>query len=187
MAGFAEALKLWETNIRLFTAAGGKAPEGDAQRIAFIKLLPPSVAAHVTLYADNQEFSEYTALKRFALRYIKIMMGLDAQRATTRPLKLVEDAIRHLEGEPEREAEEEPDACEDAADTLDIPGFAEKPISDQVEIFAFMKAKGFTPAGRGVSAGLCAGQAAEVRVQQPQVAEQQHNLRGTCRRGGEPT
>ena len=104
MAGFAEALKLWETNIRLFTAAGGKAPEGDAQRIAFIKLLPPAVAAHVTLYSDG--FPDYAPLKRFALRYIKINMGLDAQRG--RPVKLVEDYARP---EQEQEAPEEPRLC----------------------------------------------------------------------------
>ena len=88
MAGFADALKLWDTNIRLFTAAGGEAPRGDAQRIAFIKLLPPSVAAHVTLYSDN--FTEFGPLKRFALKYIKINMGLDAQRSTSRAVKLVD-------------------------------------------------------------------------------------------------
>ena len=112
LAGFAEALKLWETNIRLFTAAGGKAPEGDAQRIAFIKLLPPSVAAHVTLYSDG--FPDYAPLKRFALRYIKINMGLEAQRASSRPVKLFdfEDYARP-EQQQERESESDVDAFEE--------------------------------------------------------------------------
>ena len=41
LEGFAAALDFWDTNICLFKAAGGREPEGDAKRIAFIKFLPP--------------------------------------------------------------------------------------------------------------------------------------------------
>ena len=112
--------------------------------LPYILPLPPAVAAHVTLHDDNPEFKDYEKLKRYTNRYIKINMGLDAQRA--RPLKLVEDAIRHVESrydiEPEEEDERSRDAFEDADDELDIPGFEDKSIPDQLEIFAFMKAKG---------------------------------------------
>ena len=53
--------------------------------------------------------------------------------------------------EVERESEPDRDAFEEAEDVLDIPGFDEKPIPDQLEIFAFMRAKGYQPAGRGAS------------------------------------
>ena len=52
MAGYASALEDWETNLRLFTTAGWVAPTGDAERLAFVKLLPPDVAAHVMLHMD---------------------------------------------------------------------------------------------------------------------------------------
>ena len=152
MARFTDALKLWETSVRLFTAASGVAPEGDAKRLAFIKLLPPAVAAHVTLHDENPEYKDFEKLKRFAIKYVKVNTGLDAQRGKA-PLKLVEDAMRQIEDreerrhEPEAEDDRSRDAFEDADDELDIPGFEEKSIPDQLEIFAFMKAKGYQPAG----------------------------------------
>ena len=36
-----EAIRDWNTNLRLFKTAGGQPPTGDAQRLAFTKLLPP--------------------------------------------------------------------------------------------------------------------------------------------------
>ena len=68
LGGVAAALELWDTNIRLFKAAGGRDPEGDAKRIAFIKLLPPDVRAHVTLPQDMRQYQDFTELKRFALK-----------------------------------------------------------------------------------------------------------------------
>ena len=52
---YEEALRDWNTNLRLFTTAGGQPPTGDAQWIAFTKLLPPDVAAHVSLHMDLPE------------------------------------------------------------------------------------------------------------------------------------
>ena len=80
LEGFAAALELWDTNIRLFKAAGGREPEGEAKRIAFIKLLPPDVRAHVTLHQDMPQYQDFNELKRFALKYIKVMLGLNAER-----------------------------------------------------------------------------------------------------------
>ena len=47
-----DALRDWNTNLRLFKEAGGQRPTGDAERLAFTKLLPPDVASHVTLHMD---------------------------------------------------------------------------------------------------------------------------------------
>ena len=80
MKVLASALEVWDTNIRLFKAAGGREPEGDANRIAFVKLLPPDARAHVTLHQDMPAYQDYTELKRFALKYIKVMIGLNADR-----------------------------------------------------------------------------------------------------------
>ena len=45
-----EALRNCNTNMRLFVQAGGQKLSGDAQILAFTKLLPHDVAAHVTLH-----------------------------------------------------------------------------------------------------------------------------------------
>ena len=129
LAGFGDALKLWETNVRLFTAAGGHAPEGDAKRLAFIKILPPSVAAHVTLH--DEIFQDFEKLKRFAIKYVKVNTGLDAQRG--RPVKLLQRD--HLYDQPApgscggasaenyepSEQASDKDAFEDGPDAVTIP------------------------------------------------------------------
>ena len=92
LEGFAGALELWDTNIRLFKSAGGREPDGDAKRIAFIKLHPPDVRAHVTLHQDMPQYQDFVELKRFALKYIKVLLGLDAERRMrSQPVRLVQD------------------------------------------------------------------------------------------------
>ena len=39
-----DAVRDWNTNLRLFKEAGGQRPAGDAERLPFTKLLPPDVA-----------------------------------------------------------------------------------------------------------------------------------------------
>ena len=51
-----EAIRDWSANLRLIETAGGHPPTGDAQRPAFTKLLPPDVAAHVSLHTDLPEY-----------------------------------------------------------------------------------------------------------------------------------
>ena len=55
MAGYSSALEDWETNLRLFATAGGVVPTGDAERLAFVKLLPQDVAAFVMFLLDMPE------------------------------------------------------------------------------------------------------------------------------------
>ena len=80
MAGYASALEDRETNLKLFTKAGGVAPTGDAERLAFVKLLPPDVAAHVTLHIDLRAYREFSALKKFASKYNKLMTAFAEAR-----------------------------------------------------------------------------------------------------------
>ena len=75
-----EAIRDWSTNLRLFETDGGQPSTGDAQRPAFTKLLPPDVAAHVTLHMDLPEYREFDALKRFTDKYVKVMTRLERQR-----------------------------------------------------------------------------------------------------------
>ena len=70
MAGYSSALEDWETNSRLFTTAGGVAPTGGAERLAFVKLLPPDVAAHDKLHIDLPAYREFSVLKKLGSKYV---------------------------------------------------------------------------------------------------------------------
>ena len=76
MARYSQALEEWETDLRLFTTAGGAAPVGDAERLAFVKLSPSDVAAHVPVHMDLPAYPDLGALKKFASKYVKEITGL---------------------------------------------------------------------------------------------------------------
>ena len=50
--------------MRLFKEAGGQRPTGDAERLAFTKILPPDVAAHVTLHMDFPQYQNFKELRK---------------------------------------------------------------------------------------------------------------------------
>ena len=56
--------------LRLFAQAGGQRLTGDAQKLAFTKLLPHDVAAHVTLHMDLPQHRSYEALKTFTGKHV---------------------------------------------------------------------------------------------------------------------
>ena len=129
MAGYSQALEDWETNLRLFTPAGGAAPTGDAERLAFVKLLPPDVAAHVTLHLDLPAYREFSALKKSASKYVKVMTGLqEARKRQRRPdhLKLVDarDHDDHSDSDDHNDNNEDNESHNDNNDDgFSIPGF----------------------------------------------------------------
>ena len=84
MAGHLSAHKDWETNPGLFPTAGGVAPTGDAERLAFVKLLPPDIAAHVTLRLHLPEYKDLNTLKKIAGTYVKVMTGFAEARKRQR-------------------------------------------------------------------------------------------------------
>ena len=79
-----DAVRDWNTNLRLFKEAGGEKPTGDAERLAFTKPLPPDVAAHVTLHMDLPQFKNFEELRKFTDKYVKVMTSLDRQRKGVR-------------------------------------------------------------------------------------------------------
>ncbi len=88
-----DAVRDWTTNFRLFKEAGGELPTGDAQRLAFTKLLPPDVAAQVTLHMDLPQYKEFGELRKFTDKYVKVMTSLDRQRKGVKsqaPVRLVD-------------------------------------------------------------------------------------------------
>ena len=92
--GFSVALKAWDTNLRLFAEAGGTVPVSDQMRLSFIAVLLPDVSAHVTMHVDLPQYSTYSALKTFALKYVMVMLGISAARKRTRPAHVVEEAAQ---------------------------------------------------------------------------------------------
>ena len=174
MAGFGDALKLWGTNVRLFTAAGGTAPEGDAKRLAFIKILPPAVAAHVTLH--DEIFQDFEKLKRFAIKYVKVNTGLDAQRG--RPVKLLERddfnnqrAPGSWEGESSGEDRSEVDAFEDGPDAVTIPCFDDRRSLNRSRSLPSCAPRVSRRQVEGQPAGLCVSQGAVARAVHLQEVE----------------
>ena len=136
----------------MFKAAGGRELEGDAKSIAFIKLLPPDVRAHVTLHQDMPQYQDFDELKRLALKYIKVMLGINAERKMrAQPVRLVQ------EGQGDHEDEDDQgdlqDMIDSDGDAVDIPKFADMEVDARVEILAFMRAQGYKPADNRASSG----------------------------------
>jgi hypothetical protein len=142
-----DAVREWTTNLTLFKEAGGQPPTGDAQRLAFTKLLPHDVAAHVTLHMNLPQYRDFHELRKFTDNYVKVMTSLYRQRKgvkSSAPVRLVEAFNGQMEEDGwaiEGEEQEEEDFVYPALDGLDV--------EQRVEVLAFMKARGFTPAGRG--------------------------------------
>jgi hypothetical protein len=85
------ALEAWDTNLRLFSAAGGALPGPDQKRLSFIAMMPPDVSAHVSMHMELPQYATYSSLKTFALKYVKVMQGISAARRRTRPARVVEE------------------------------------------------------------------------------------------------
>ena len=132
------ALEAWDTNLRLFSAAGGVPPSSEQKRLSFVAMLPPDVSAHVTMHLELPQYATYGALKAFALKYVKVMQGISAARKRTRPAHVVEEVC---EGEPEDSAAEEDDLRQRLNETEDP--------AEQIEILAFMRARGTCRAWSG--------------------------------------
>ena len=153
-----------------------KLSDGDAQRLAFTKLLPPDVAAHVTLHMDIPQYQSFEELRKFTDKSVKVMTALDRQRKGVRsqaPVRLVDNL--NIDGEfdglavDDAEFEDDSDFIYPALDGLDV--------ESRVEVLAFMKARGFAPAGRG----------ARGRFRRRPGGRAGMALPGLCRRGGTQT
>ena len=148
MLGFEGAMRDWQTTIRLYTEAGGEKPTGEPERMAFIRLLPPDVAAHVLLHQALPQYATFDNLKRFTEQYVKVMLGLNRQRKgqAHSHLKLVEASLDDYETQYVEEEQEEEDMP--SMPCFQIGNYSNMDSDDQVEVLAFMKARGFTPSGR---------------------------------------
>ena len=115
--------------------------------LPFTKLLPHDVAAHVTLHMDLPQYRTYEALKTFTDKYVKVMTSLDRQRRGQRAAPQAVRLVDNLDSQGEEDGyaidgpqEDEDDFIYPELDSLDV--------DQRIEVLAFMRARGFTPAGR---------------------------------------
>ena len=100
-----------------------------------------------------------SALKKFTSKYVKAMTSLaeaqKRQRSGHSILVEARDYDGHNDSDDHSDNNERNDSHNDNNDDgFNIPDFDAMLVSQQVEIRAFMKAKGFQPAGRGAKGRL---------------------------------
>ena len=142
-----DTLRDWNTNLWLSTEAGGQRPTDDAERVAFTKILPPDVAAHVTLHMDLPQYQNFEELRTSTNTYVNVMTALDRQRKgarSTQPVCLVGNYNGHGE-----EDGYTIDGADEEDDKFVYPALDGLDADQKIEVLASMRANGFTPAGRG--------------------------------------
>ena len=87
------------------------------------------------------QYQDFVELRRFALKYIKVMLGLNAERRMrSRPVRFVQDDLRCDDDEDEQgDLQDVVDAGEDS---VEIPKFGAMDVEAKIEILAFMRAQG---------------------------------------------
>ena len=95
-----DAVRDWDTDIRLFKKAGGQEPPDEQKRITLVRMLPMEIAAHVSLHWELAEYNAFKKLRDFTFKYVKVLRNL--RRATARPTNMI--------------AEREPEAPESASE-----------------------------------------------------------------------
>ena len=89
------AIDDWDTNVRLFQLAGGTAPDSESRRMSLIGMLPLELSAHVTMQLGNADMDTYEKLKKYVLKYIKVLTNL---KGRSRPAHLVDARADGLSG-----------------------------------------------------------------------------------------
>ena len=85
---------------------------------------------------------DFVELKRFALKYIKVMFGLNAERRMrSQPVRLVQDD--QFGDEDEDEQGDFQDVVDAGENSVDIPKFGAMDVEAKVEILNFMRAQGY--------------------------------------------
>ena len=96
----------WDANIRLFLKAGGSPPPDSQKRITFIRMLPVEVGAYVSMHWELPEYASFSALKKFAFKYVKVLRNL--KKSSARPAHLID--LPESEGsQPDADAYDDPE------------------------------------------------------------------------------
>ena len=134
-----DAVRDWDTDLRLFKKAGGVEPTDHAKRITLIRMLPVEIGAYISMHWEQPEYSTFTTLKKCVFKYIKVLQNL--KRTTARPAHLVDE-------QPPNNNDENDDITEEHAALLGRL-LETDDVEEQVEILAVMRQKGFRAPTRG--------------------------------------
>ena len=161
--GITTALEDWDTNLRLFREAGGSEPNDESKRLTLVQLLPPDVSAYVAMHMELPELSNYTGMKRFAQKYVKILQNLK-RRSGKLPAHVIE---KHGSPGEDRDEEDEGAAPGEPSEELDLTCLEGLDAQQQIEILAVMKKQGFRAPTRrqGGSRGTAARTGARTATQ----------------------
>ena len=142
MDGVAGALEEWDTSLRLFRAADGQEPPDEQKRLTLLTMLPAEVSAYVAMHLEMDELSTFTGLKRFTLKYVKVLQNLK-RKGPGRPAHLVEQDSQdsHSQSYLEAAAAPPPPALE--VDTFDLSALEDLEPQERIEVLAVMAKQGF--------------------------------------------
>ena len=68
MDSVANAVRDWDTNMRLFKEAGGTEPPDEQRRISLIRMLPVEIAAYISMHWEEPQYSTFVELKKFIFK-----------------------------------------------------------------------------------------------------------------------
>ena len=75
--------------MRLFRAAGGTGPPDEQKRPTLPTMLPAELSAYVAMHLELPELSTFSGLKRFTLKYVKVLQNLN-RKTPSRLAHLIE-------------------------------------------------------------------------------------------------
>ena len=133
MEGVDDAIRDWNTSIRLFKKAGGVEPPESQKRITLIRMLPMDIGAYVTMHWELPEYKTFDALLKFVNKYIKVLRNL--RKSPTKPAHMIEvdDEVPGSVG-----GDMDPEQAELIERLL-----ATDDVEEQVEILAVVQKRGF--------------------------------------------
>ena len=181
MDGVEDAVRDWNTNIRLFKKAGGTEPLDQAKRITLIRMLPIDIGAYVTMHWELPAYSTYDSLLKFVNKYIKVLRNLKgmSKSPAARAAHIVEDAES-----PGAEAEDPYDP--EHVELLDRLMATDDP-AEQVEILAVMKTRGFRTPTRRQGGPRRSGPPVKTAYMPPRDRREQDDRQKSCINCGSKT
>ena len=143
MDGVQGALEDWDTSLRLFKAADGAEPPDEQKRLTLLTMLPAEVSAYVAMHLELPELSSFVGLKRFTLKYVKVLQNLK-RKGPGRPAHLVEQDFQESSQQSYLEAAMAPPP----PTQLEVDNFALSALDDlepqqRIEVLAVMAKQGF--------------------------------------------
>ena len=93
----------------MFLEADGSEPSDEQKRLTFIQMLPGDIATYVSMHMELEEYRTFTSLKRFALKYVKVVQNLKRKPAPTHALydRVMEQQSRAYDQDEQQQLEEQ--------------------------------------------------------------------------------